>query len=389
MSLNDIKCKTLKPKEKPYKVADEKGLYLEVMPSGSKYWRLKYRFSGKENRLAIGVYPAVSLKEARDKREIAKKQLADGIDPSNQKKIDKLQKHINSENTFEAVAREWHSKQAQRLTARHSHYVLKRLEADAFPAIGFRSINQITAPELLATIQKIEKRGALDVAHRVLQTSGQVFRYAIATGRAERDISADLRGALITRKKVHNPILKENEIPEFLEKLKKYDGDLQTKLALKFLMLTFVRTTELRKARWDEFNFEAKEWHIPLERMKGEKKHIVPLSKQSLEIINHLKDINNNEMFVFPNKVNPNKTMSENTMLGAMYRMGYHSRATPHGLRGTASTILNEKGFNRDHIEIQLAHSEKDSVRASYNHAQYLPERHKMMQWWADYLDKI
>jgi len=241
---------------------------------------------------------------------------------------------------------------------------------------------------LLATIQKIEKRGALDIAKRALQTSGQVFRYAIATGRAENDISANLKGALTTRQTVNHAKLEESELPEFLQRLGKYDGEDQTKMALKFLILTFVRTIELRGARWEEINFETKEWHIPAERMKMGFKHIVPLSKQAIKILEEIKQYNGNYEFVFPSQINKHKIMSENTMLFAMYRMGYHSRATPHGFRATASTILNEKGFNRDHIERQLAHGERDKVRATYNHAQYLTERHKMMQWWADYLDK-
>ncbi len=387
--LNDVKVKNLKPKDKIFRVFDEKGLYLEVNPKGGKYWRLKYRFAGKEGRLALGVYPEVSLKEARDKRDAARKQVSEGIDPSQEKKLTKLTREINSQNSFEAIAREWHKKQESRLTERHSKYVLRRLEADVFPNIGSRPINQITAPELLATIQKIEKRGALDISHRALQTSGQIFRYAIATGRAQHDVTAGLRGALTPRKKQNYSRLQEDEIPEFLDKLEKYEGDLQTKLALKLVMLTFVRTGELRGAKWEEIDFETKEWHVPLERMKMREKHIVPLSKQALHILKQIRAMHNNKEFVFPSYTNPNKTISENTMLYAMYRMGYHSRATVHGFRGTASTILNENNFRPDVIEKQLSHGERDKVRASYNHAQYLPERRKMMQWWADYLDKL
>ncbi|MFC1659708.1 tyrosine-type recombinase/integrase [Pseudomonadota bacterium] len=389
MPLTDISIKAAKPKDKQYKMTDGEGMYLLVHPNGGKYWRLKYRINGKEKCLALGAYPLVSLLEAREKRFNAKKKIADGIDPSQEKKLEKLQRNINSENNFEAIAREWHKKQTERWTERHAGYVLKRLEADIFKEIGYRPIIEITPPELLVAIQKIEKRGAIDVAQRTLQTCGQIFRFAVATGRAERDITTDLKGALTTRKKTNYSRLKESELPEFFEKLEKYDGDIQTKLAIKFLILTFVRTKELRGARWEEFNFDTKEWHIPAERMKMRQKHIVPLSKQVLEIIKEIREIHDNQIFLFPNKNNPNKTISENTVLYAIYRLGYHSRTTAHGFRGTASTILNEKGFNRDHIERQLAHSEGNSVRASYNHADYLPERHKMMQWWADYLDKL
>ena len=389
MNLNDKLIKNAKPKEKQYKLADGLGMYLLIETNGSKYWRLKYRINQKEKTLALGTYPETSLKEAREKREEARKQLAEGLDPSQEKKLKKLQRNINNQNNFESIAREWHSKQTERWTPRHASYVIKRLEADIFKYIGDRPIAEITTPELLNVLQKIEKRGAIDIAHRALQTCGQIFRFGIATGVANRDLSSDLKGALTTRKKTNYARLQENEVPEFLKKLEKYDGELQTKLALKFLMLTFVRTNELRGARWEEFNFETNEWHIPAPRMKMRQKHIVPLSKQVLEILKQIRTTHNNQELVFPSHINPNKPISENTVLYAMYRMGYHSKATPHGLRGTASTILNEKGFNRDHIEVQLAHGEKDTVRASYNHAQYLTQRKEMMAWWADYLEKL
>lgn len=387
MPLTDISCKAAKPSDKPRKMADTNGLYLEIMPSGSKYWRLKYRFAGKEKRLAIGVYPEVSLSEARNKREKARKLLAENIDPSQAKKEDKRQTILKCENTFEAIAREWHENQKPGWTERHAHYVIRRLEADIFAPLSMRPIAEITAPELLSTIRLIEKRGAIDLAHRALQTCGQIFRYAIVTGRAERDVSADLRGALKTKKATHHAAMEASELPEFLENLDKYDGHPQTKLALKLLLLTFVRTTELRAAQWTEINLEAAEWRIPPERMKMRQLHIVPLSKQSIGVLEELKKINGHSPFVFPNNANPQKCMSENTILFALYRMGYHSRATGHGFRSTASTILNEKGFRSDVIERQLAHSERNKVRASYNHAEYLPDRRKMMQHWGDYLE--
>jgi integrase len=388
MPLTDIKVKNAKPQGKQYKLTDGEGMYLLVSPNGGKYWRLKYRFAGKEKTLALGTYPTLSLAEAREKRFDAKKQITNGIDPSQEKKQKKLQQYINAENSFENIAREWYQKNYAKWKPRHANYILKRLEADIFPVIGSRPINEIKTPELLATIQKIEKRGAIDIAKRALQTSGQVFRYAIATGRAEHDISANLKGALTTRQPVNHARLEEDQLPEFFNKLEKYEGQ-QTKLAFKLLILTFVRTIELRGARWEEINFEKKEWHVPAERMKMGQKHIVPLAKQSISILKELQKLNGNRDFIFPSQTNANKMMSENTLLYTLYRLGYHSRATTHGFRATASTILNEKGFNRDHIERQLAHGERDKVRATYNHAQYLPERHKMMQWWADYLDKL
>jgi len=388
MPLTDITAKSAKPKEKLYKLSDEKGLFLSVRPNGGKYWQMKYRFDGKEKTLSFGVYPEVSLKEARDKRDNARKQIKDGIDPSAEKKLAKLTRMVDAENSFEAVAREWHEKQTDRYTKKHHKTVLTRLENDAFPLLGSRPIGQIKAPELLVTVQKIEKRGAVDLSHRVLQTIGQIIRYAIATGRAERDITTDLRGALTVRKKVNHANLKEDDLPEFLQRLANYQGEPQTKIALQMLVLTFVRTGELRGMKWDEINFDTNEWHIPAERMKMREKHIVPLSKQVIELLQQVRKLHNNPNFVFPSRINPHKSTSENTLIYAIYRMGYHSKATAHGFRATASTILNEKNFRADVIEKQLAHGERNKVRASYNHAQYLPERKEMMQWWANYLDK-
>ncbi len=389
MPLTDSTLRSAKPRDKQYKLSDEKGMYLLVKPDGKKYWRLKYLHSRKEKLLALGVYPEISLKEAREKRDKARKLISEGIDPIQKKKEEKLKRIIKTENTFEKIAHEWHENRKQGWTERHAAYVLRRLEADIFSALGSRPINEITAPELLMVLRAIEKRGAIDIAHRALQTSGQIFRYAIATGRAERDIAADLRGALKTRKKENYARLDAKELPEFLSKLEDYDGDLQTKLAFKLLLLTFVRTGELRGARWDEIDLEKAEWRIPAERMKMREVHIVPLSKQALTTLNALKAINGQREHVFPNRNKPMTCMSENTLLYALYRMGYHSRATPHGFRATTSTILNEHGFRSDVIERQLAHAERNKVRASYNHAQYLPERREMMQWWADHLESF
>ena len=389
MPLTDTTVRTAKAKDKQYKLSDSAGLYLLVQPNGKKYWRLKYYFAGKEKLLSIGVYPVISLSEAREKSLLAKKQLANNIDPSEHKKEQKLKNSVNAENSFKSIAIEWHNNQKHRWTLRHAIYVLRRIEADIFPILASRPINEIKAPELLAVLRLIETRGAIDIAHRVLQTCGQVFRYAVATGRAERDISADLRGALKTRKKQNYSRLEAKELPEFFSKLEEYDGELQTKLALKFLLLTFVRTGELRGARWEEIDFKKKEWRIPAERMKMRELHIVPLSTQSLDVLKELQIINGQKDYLFPNRNKPMTFISENTLLYAIYRMGYHLRATVHGFRATASTILNEHGFKPDVIERQLAHCERNKVRASYNHAQYLPERREMMQWWGNYLDKL
>jgi integrase len=388
MALTDSIVRNSKPTEKKYKISDTMGMYLQVMPTGHRYWRLKYRHDGKEKVLALGVYPEVTLKEAREKRDQARKLIKDGINPIEVKAEQRQRALLESENSFESIAREWYENQKQRWTERHATYVLRRLEADIFKPLGYRPIKDITAPDLLNVLRSIEKRGAVDIAKRILQTSGQIFRYAIATGRAERDISADLKGALQTRKKENFAHLEESEMPEFLSKLENYDGDLQTKLAFKFLVLTFVRTTELRGATWDEINFEKKEWRIPKERMKMNELHVVPLSEEALAILAELAPLTGHREYIFPNRNNPRTFISENTLLYALYRMGYHSRATTHGFRATASTILNENGFTPDVIERQLAHSERNKVRASYNHAQYLPERRAMMQWWGNYLTR-
>ncbi|MES2215295.1 MAG: integrase arm-type DNA-binding domain-containing protein [Pseudomonadota bacterium] len=376
-----------KPKEKEYKLSDSGGLYALVKTNGTKCWRLKYRIAGKEKVLSIGTYPIVTLSTARDKALKAKEMLLNNLDPSQSKKEEKQKLLASAINSFESVARSWHNNQKQRWTERHASYVLRRIEADIFPKLGFRAIEFITAPELLEVLRAIEARDAIDIAHRALQICSQIFRYAIATGKAERDIAADLRGALKTRKKENYSRLAANDLPEFLSKLEEYDGDLQTKLALKFLILTFVRSAEVRGAKWSEICFDKKEWRIPAERMKMRSPHIVPLSSHTMTPLKELHLLTGGYEHLFPNRNKPITFISENTMLYAIYRMGYHSRTTAHGFRATASTILNEHGFSSDVIERQLAHAERNKVRASCNHAEYLPERKKMMQWWGDYLD--
>ena len=387
MALTDTACKQAKARDKSYKSSDSGGLYLEIMPNGRKYWRLKYRFANKEKRLAIGVYPIISLKEAREKRDEAKKLLHDGVDPSQHKKDLKHEQILKTDNSFKKIAHEWHYNQIESWTPHHAKTIMRRLEADIFPFIGDIPINEITAPQLLDVLRKIEKRGALDIAKRAKQTIGQIFRYAIAIGRAERDISVDLKGALKTAPQKNHNYFKENDLPDFLANLDKYDGELLTQLAIKLTLLTFVRTTEIRGAQWQEFDFTKNLWRIPAERMKMRVEHIVPLADQAIMILERIKNISHNSAFVFPNINNPNKMMSANTMIFALYRMGYHSKATIHGFRATASTILNENGFRSDVIERQLAHGERNKVRASYNHASYLSERTQMMQWWANFID--
>jgi len=379
----------LKTAAKPYKRSDGGGLYLLVSADGSKYWRMAYRFHGKQKTLAIGVYPAVSLARARDAREAAKKLLAAGADPMQAKRERKRMEKLAAANTFEAVAREWHENGKGHWTENYSAHVLKRLETDIFPVIGSRPIVEIEPLELLDALRKVEKRGALDIAKRLRQTAGQIFRFGIATGRAKRDPSADLKGALkAAGRQQHHKAIPRAELSGFLRALSSYDGAAQTRLALRLMVLTFVRTTELRAARWVEFNFDGGEWQIPAERMKMREPHCVPLSRQACEVLTELRQLAGKSEFVFPSP-GAEGYMSNNTMLYAMYRMGFHGRATVHGFRAVASTLLNEMGFNSDWIERQLAHDERNKVRAAYNHAQYLAERRRMMQQWADYLDAI
>lgn len=389
MPLTDLQVRNAKPLEKPYKKSDGGGLFLEVKPTGAKYWRMAYRHQGKQKLLAIGVYPEVSLSNARDARKAGRALLATGLDPSQSRKEDKRLARYAAGNSLEAIAREWHDSRQASWTPEHAAKILHSLESNIFPALGNRPIGEITPPELLDELRKIEKRGALDIASRVLQRSSAVFRYAISSGRCTYNPAADLKGALQTAVVRHHAALGAGELPEYLRKLQSYDGHAQTRLGLQLLAYTFVRTGELRAAEWGEFDIDVAQWRIPAERMKMRDPHIVPLSRQSLEVLCQLRALNGDRRFVFSNQHRPDRCMSENTLLYALYRMGYHSRATGHGFRATASTILNERGYPPDVIERQLAHVERNKVRAAYNRAEYLPQRTMMMQHWADYLDTM
>ncbi len=388
--LTEIAIKSAKPGNGIRKLSDGNGLVLRVHPNGSKYWVFRYRYLGKEKNLSLGIYPAVGLAEARSKLSDARKLLSSGQDPSEARKAVKREAMISAENYFEAVAREGIVAKSPAWTPRYAGFVVRRLEQDIFPQLGTRPIKDITPPELLSVVRLIEKRGALELAHRMLQCCGQVFMYGIATGRVERNPASDLKGALKTHVKQTYGHLKAIELPEFLQKLSVYGGHPQTRLAVTLLMLTFVRTTELRGATWDELDLDQGEWRIPAERMKMRRDHIVPLPRQAIAAFRELQSLNGQWMYVFPNSRKPLKHMSENAVLYALYRMGYHNRTTGHGFRHTASTILNESGlFSPDAIERQLAHVQGNKVRAAYNHAQYLPERREMMQWWADFIDQM
>lgn len=391
--LTDPRCKTVKcPDDKARaRFADSGGLYLEVTRA-SKRWFWKYRFDGKEKRLALEAYPSTTLKDARLARDEARNILSKGTDPVQARQDEKLARRVKLGTTFEAIARAWHGHWKGDRTDRHADYVLRRLEADAFPVIGSRPISEITAPQLLAMAKKIESRGVSHLARRVLQTCNQVFRYAIAHGSLERNPATDVKpgDALKRRKTTNYARLDAKELPELLRKIEGYVGSPYTRLAIKLMALTFVRTGELIGARWEEFedlDGDLSAWRIPAERMKMDTPHIVPLSPQAVAVLACLHEIRGNSDFVFPGERNRKGTMSNNTILFALYRLGYKGRMTGHGFRGVASTILHEMGWRHDLIEIQLAHQERDQVSAAYNHATYLTERRKMMRAWADQLD--
>lgn len=389
--LTVAKIQSAKPQAKPFKVFDGGGLYLEVAPSGGRWWRFKYRFGGKEKRFSLGVYPEVSLKEARERRDDARKQLNAGIDPGEARKITKAEVIEQVENTVESVAREWFEKHSPRWKLSHSSKVIRRLECDIFPWIGTRPIRDIKAPELLSVMRRIESRGAIETAHRALQNCGQFFRYAVVTGRTDRDVAADLRGALAPVKERHHASITEPQaVGQLMRAIEGYGGSFVTKCALRLAPLVFVRPGELRKAEWNEINFERSEWRIPAARMKMNAPHIVPLSTQAIAILSELQTLTGQGRFIFPGYRNPNWYMSENTVNAALRRLGYSkTEMTGHGFRSMASTLLNEQGWNRDAIERQLSHTERDAIRAAYNYAEHMPERRRMMQAWADYLASL
>jgi len=380
-----------KPQAKSVRLSDGRGMYLEISPAGGKWWRFKYRFAGKERRISLGVYPDVPLAAAREKREEARRQVATGIDPGEQRKAAKVALVESTENTFEAIAREWFGLFSTKWVKGHADKIIRRLELNVFPWLGSRPIKAITAPELLAVLRRVESRGANETAHRALQVCGRVFRYAIATGRAERDPSRDLSGALAPIQERHFASITEPlAVGELLRAIDAYKGAFVTRCALRLAPLVFVRPGELRAAQWAEFDFDKSEWRIPATRMKARVQHIVPLSTQAVAILRELQPLTGRSPFAFPSVRSRYRAMSENAITGALRRMGYTGQdMTGHGFRSMASTLLNEQGWNRDAIERQLAHGERDAVRAAYNYAEHLPERRRMMQAWADYLQKL
>jgi len=393
MALTDAKIKNAAPREKPYKLSDSQGLYIEVQPSGSKYWRLKYRFAGKEKRLAIGVYPKVTLKFARKACDLAKDHLDQGIDPSQAKKAKKVEQAQSQVNNLEVISREWHTQQSKKWSDSYADKVLRAMERDLYPYVGTLPLDQLSPPQLLAVLRRVEARGAAESAHRLKQTVGQVFRYAVATGRAQRDITTDLKGALTTPKKQHFPAITDpDEVARLLIILDGYQGTVTVRAALKLAPLVFVRPKELRCAEWSEIDFDKREWRIPAGKMKMGIDHIVPLSTQALKILAEQKLLTGHwGGYVFPSARGANRPMSNNAVLSAFRYMGISKQQmTGHGFRAMARTILDEVLNERvELIEHQLAHAVKDSLGRAYNRTTHLPQRREMMQRWADYLDML
>jgi integrase len=389
--LSDAAVRNARPGSKVTKLFDGGGLYLLITPGGGKGWRFKYRIAGKEKLISLGVYPAVGLKQARTKRDAARQLMADGRDPSVERKLAKAK----TGSSFEEVAREWFASfsVAKGWADSHSATVIRRLERDIFPWLGSRPIGGITALELLTTLQRVEKRGALETAHRIKQVCGQIFRYAVARGRAPHDPSAALRGALPPVREVHHAAITEPaQIGGLLRAIEQYQGSFVVRCALRLAPLVFVRPGELRQAEWSEFDLDGAEpvWRIPAEKMKSRVEHLVPLSRQAVAILRELQPLTGEGRYVFPNGRGWQRPLSENGITAALRRMEYRSeQMTAHGFRTMASTLLNELGWSPDAIERQLAHSERNEVRAAYNRAEFLGERRRMMQAWADYLDGL
>ncbi|EAM9429423.1 TPA_asm: DUF4102 domain-containing protein [Salmonella enterica] len=389
MSLTDLAIRRSKPKDKPYTLNDSNGLSLLIEPNGSKGWRLRYRFSGKAKLISLGTYPGVSLSDARTARDEAKKLIAGGIDPSEVRKAKKREIESRFGNTFEGIAREWYEKRFDRWSASYAEEMIETFEKDVFPYIGSRPIAEIKPMELLAVLSVLNDRGATEKLRKVRQRCGEVFRYAVITGRAEYNPAPDLVSAFAPHKKEHYAFLKTDELPEFFRILNTYTGSLIVKLAMKLLILTGVRPGELRQAEWCEIDFDNRLWEVPKERMKMRRPHCVPLSEQALNILEQLKPMTGHYQYIFPGRIHHSKPMSEMAMNVLIRRIGYAGRVTGHGFRHTMSTILHEQGYNTAWIETQLAHVDKNSIRGTYNHAQYLDGRREMLQWYADYMDAL
>ncbi|ENW7725793.1 tyrosine-type recombinase/integrase [Klebsiella oxytoca] len=386
MKLTARQVDTSRPKDKPYKLSDGGGLYLLVNPNGSRYWRLKYRIAGKEKLLALGVYPDITLAVARQKRADAKKVLAAGGDPGQEKQEEKQAKEQAVANSFERLAMEWHTHKSTSWSEGYAEHLLMYLKKDIFPFIGQKAITDISQVEMLNVLRKMEQRGVLDKLKKTRQACRQIFTYAIITGRAEHNPVSDLAGALKSPKQQHYPHLLVDQIPVFLRALSEYSGSTITRNATRLLMLTGLRTIELRASEWVDIDFDKGVWNVPAERMKMRRPHLVPLSTQVRELLEEIHQLTGRGKYVFPGRNDAGKPMSEASINQVIKRIGYDGKATGHGFRHTMSTILHEQGYNTAWIETQLAHVDKNSIRGTYNHAQYLDGRREMLQWYADYM---
>jgi integrase len=391
MALTDTEARKARPTTKPYKLADSGGLFLAVMPAGGKLWRWKYRFEGREKLMALGSYPEVSLAEARGRHADGRRLLAAGVDPMARRMATKTASKEQSGTTFEGVAALWMEHWKEGKSLRHVDYTRRRLETNILPHLSALQIAEIQAPDVVAMVRAVEGRGARDVAKRALETTGQIFRYAVAHGHTTRNPAAEIKPRDVLKATVRENYARVDakDLPALLRQIEVYSGTHVTRLALKLMALSFVRTGELIGARWSEIDFEQKRWDIPAERMKMRTPHIVPLSDQAIEVLRTLHTLTGSGALLFPGDRNAKKPMSNNTILKGLERMGYKGRMTGHGFRGLASTILHEQGFDHQHIELQLAHAPRNAVSAAYNHALYLKPRGAMMQKWADYLEKM
>ncbi|AYN29002.1 DUF4102 domain-containing protein [Buttiauxella sp. 3AFRM03] len=389
MPLTDLEIRRSKPMDKAYTLSDGAGLSMLIEPNGAKGWRFRYRFDGKPKMLSLGTYPTISLTDARHKRDEAKKLVASGINPSDVRKQEKQSRIEVSGNTFESIAREWYGKRIDRWSAGYAEEMMKTFESDVFPYIGNRPITEIKPMSLMAVLSKLDERGATEKLRKVRQRCGEVWRYAIITGRAEYNPAPDLASAFAPQKKEHYAFLNLGELPEFFRTLNTYSGSIVVKLAMRLQALTGLRPGELRQGEWAEIDFDKRIWEIPPSRMKKRRPHCVPLSDQAIAILEQIKPITGHYQFIFPGRIHHTKPMSEMAMNVLIRRIGYAGRVTGHGFRHTMSTILHEQGYNTAWIETQLAHVDKNSIRGTYNHAQYLDGRREMLQWYADYMDSL
>jgi integrase len=388
--LTDTAIKKARPGERDYKIADAGGLFLLVSKAGGKLWRWKYRFEGREKKMSFGRYPEVTLAEVKVLHAAARRMLVAGVDPMGQRKAEKKVIRDRDELPFRVIASKWHEHWKSGNSPHHAKATWSRLEANVFPAFGDRLITEIEAPEIVRMVKAIQDRGKLDIAKRALETTGQIFRYAVAHGLAKRNPAGDIKPGdiLKSRQKENHARVDAKELPALLRAIEIYQGKHVTRLAMKLLAMTFVRTSELIGVRWSEFDLEASRWDIPAERMKMRTPHIVPLSRQALDVLALLKQLSGDNELVFPGERSASKPMSNMTILEALNRMGYKGRMTGHGFRGLASTILHEQGWPHEHIELQLAHAPRNAVSAAYNHTLYLEPRTKMMQAWSDFLER-